>query len=193
MGTERTLLYQQDCACGQGSVLIHECSPNHMWGTANPYWHEHRIDCEFCEDVLSIVRRGDAYFLLEKSKGAQRDLLLRLASERGARLLNNRWVAQTLRELESLLSRQKSIEATRQLLNAAGLTDQTENEFRRRWAGASAWIKVHVLWNNLQGVYNATGRKLTPAVMREIQSIEQLVVASKKSIPRDGMKICEWS
>ncbi|MBW2098678.1 MAG: hypothetical protein JRG77_07730 [Deltaproteobacteria bacterium] len=191
MGTDRLEIYRGKCPCGAGDVSIVFCTPDHPWPTQSK-WFETSISCGSCSKKYSLVEQNKAFVLIEKEEEHAREELWREYLHRSKALLSSPEVGELLQELEGLLEYQPSMAACHRILSAHGLDYYSIGTFRKKWSGASDWIKNNIGVHNLENVMKLLG-KGSVVIERELRSLEELYENYKKPFPIIGTPLVDVS
>ena len=52
--TDRVICYNKPCPCGEGTITITECSPDHPYARDSQTWYKSKINCETCKTKYTI-------------------------------------------------------------------------------------------------------------------------------------------
>lgn len=191
MGTDRIEAYRGKFVCGGGEVVINFCTPDHPWPTQSK-WFETSVSCRDCLDNYSLIEQGKHFVFVKKSDLKVRDEYWSEYLRRGEELLAWPEVIEILEELEGVLENQSSMAACHRLLSAHRLEYYSVGTFRKKWSGASDWIRNNVRVSNLENVMNLIGKR-EKKVEDELKVLEALYEKYKEPLPIVGEPLLDAS
>jgi hypothetical protein len=144
MGTYRNVEHTCACLCGLGTFQIDYCEVDHPWPTSTPEWYSPKINCNDCIEKYEIQERSKSFYVIEKVKIQQLELLGQQASTLEKELLASDEVAAIKEKLINYLNAQKSIAAIHRILSEAELVYSAIGTFRKRWSGPNEWLRSNL-------------------------------------------------
>lgn len=143
LGTDRDLIGEGPCPCGNGKIRVTRCSPDHPWG--GEAWYENELACAACGRTYTFARSDQ---MLEKR---DRLVLRKDVAEREEHwkeyLAKTRAIMampatqQMLAKATTLLDQQQSVAAKFRFLNHHGLAGMSESTFRKRFRDSDSYLK----------------------------------------------------
>jgi len=191
MGTDRSEVHHGPCVCGKGEVNITFCTPDHPWPTQSK-WFETSVSCKACSKEYSLIEQGKHFVFVKNTDHGRREEYWREYLRRADGLLRWPEVAALLQDLEEVLEGQNSIAACHRLLSAHRLDYYSVGTFRKKWSGASGWIRNNISASNLKNVMKILG-KSDEKVEAELQELEGLYKKHKEPLPIVGEPLIDIS
>lgn len=59
--TDRVTCYNKPCPCGEGVIIITECSPDHPYVRDSQTWYESKFNCETCKTEYKIEQLDEDF------------------------------------------------------------------------------------------------------------------------------------
>lgn len=177
MGTDRSHEFTGPCICGNGTLEIEHCTPDHGWPVATQEWYETNISCASCRATYELQQLGKAFYLVAKTELAKIEAKKEELYAAEKKLLGEAKAVGVLSALAQLLDNQSSLAAAHRLLSSASLEHSSLATFRKRWGGGTAWVGAHI---SGYGV----GKVLTlldihnPVLVSAVTHLEQLKMES---------------
>lgn len=185
MGTDRSNEFSGPCPCGQGTVEVDFCSPDHGWPTSTPFWREAVIQCSDCSKKYVVEDRDGSFVFVKRAEIDKREALSKKAYAIGSALLKGPKASRLIDLFIALLEKQPSMAAAHRLLTGAGLEHSSVATFRREWHGAKAWVNSHVSASDLAEVMGLLGVK-DQEIQITLLQIEELMEAASVRAPAYG-------
>lgn len=173
MGTYRSLEHFCTCLCGSGTFQIDYCEVDHSWPTSRPQWHSPHVNCAACAEKYEIQERSKTFYVIEKEKIRQLELLSHQATVIENELLLSNEVDAIKVKFSHYLSAQKSITAIHRVLSEAELVSMSIGTFRKRWTEPNEWLKSHLRASNLINISSILSLP-SEHIAHIVQEIERL-------------------
>lgn len=191
MGTDRIEAYRGPCLCGSGEVVINFCTPDHPWPTQSK-WFETSVTCNSCRSEYDLVEQGNSFVFVDKADVENRKALWAEYSTRSDDLFSWPETKKLLKKLEALLDRQPSMAACHRLLSAHNFAYESYSTFRKKWNGASDWMRNNVRTGNLERILELLGKK-EPKISKELAKLEALWEKHNAPLPIVGDPLLDTS
>lgn len=188
MGTERDIVYEGPCKCGEGKFQVYFCNPDHDWPTSTPFWYELSIVCKACKQLYELQIHENHVVVVERSEIFKKKQLAKESEKRWSSLLSTVEVKKILNEFISLIEGQRSIAAIHRLLTTAGLEYSSITTFRKKWSSPQGWIDKNVYHFTLSKIMELVGNNST-GVLQEVLIIEKLYKEAQSNPPFLGEPI----
>ena len=69
---DRVIVYDKPCPCGNGKVVITECSPDHPYARDSQTWYRGDLNCSNCRqnfEIAEICKDDDRIIILRLREG----------------------------------------------------------------------------------------------------------------------------
>jgi hypothetical protein len=175
MGTERDEVFKSTCFCGKGSFSVVLCSPDHMWATSSQFSYELSIKCTDCNKTYDLVEQEGQAVIVERTEITKRVKIQEQWHLTNKEIMKRADVIEVLQNFVVFLESLGSIAAIHRFLSKSHLGLHSLGTFRKKWAGAKAWVSQNVRPSNLPTVMEALG-KFNEAVSEEVEKSQKLWV-----------------
>jgi len=179
--TDRIIVFEDECKCGEGKFIIERSEPDHAWVRPSQRKWNPKISCSNCNKKYQIIERNNRFGIVLKEELKERQGIKDEIKNNTDKLFDREDVKNIINKFICKLSNFKNKIDIYRYLQKHHLYTNSKSTFYKTWESPKKWIEHNVFLLTLKKIIKALNIS-NDELIQEIEDIEKMKATTSKSL-----------